>query len=202
MFAGYFFLLNNCFLLNSLSGVVFEYQRIKIINAMKQIETEITIEATAEKVWQVLTDFESYPKWNPFVRSISGTAREGEKIKVFLKPPDAKGMTFHPKVKKSEPGKEFRWKGQLGLPGIFDGEHYFLLNEISSKRTHLTHGEKFSGLLIPFMGGMIDKTREGFELMNKTLKKECERQAKPARAKKIIKKRPGTGGKKDSKASG
>ncbi len=158
---------------------------------MKQIETEITIEASAEKVWQVLTNFEDYPRWNPFVRSISGTNKEGEKLKVFLKPPDGKGMTFHPEVKKSEPGKEFRWKGKLGVPGIFDGEHYFLLEEISSKRTHFVHGEKFSGILVPFMGNILDKTKEGFELMNKTLKKECERQSKTAQGNRAVTKNPG-----------
>ncbi len=39
---------------------------------MKQIETEILINAKPDKVWQVLTDFESHSKWNPFIKSISG----------------------------------------------------------------------------------------------------------------------------------
>lgn len=160
---------------------------------MKKIETEIIIEATTETIWQVLTDFENYPKWNPFVRSISGTKNVGEKIDVFLKPPEGKGMTFHPKIKKFEPGKEFRWKGKLGLTGIFDGEHYFILEEISAKRTRFIHGEKFSGLLVPFMGKLLDNTREGFVLMNKTLKKECERREKPAKTKTSVKNIPGKG---------
>lgn len=155
---------------------------------MKTLETEIIIEATAEKVWQVLTDFENHPKWNPFIRSISGGKKEGEKLNVSLKPPEGKGITFHPRVKKFNPGKEFSWKGKLGLPGIFDGEHYFVLDEISAKRTRFIHGEKFSGVLVPFMGNILEKTKDGFILMNKTLKKECERQEKPVKVKKLIKK--------------
>lgn len=158
---------------------------------MKTLETEISIEATTEKVWLVLTDFENHPKWNPFIHSISGGKKEGEKLKVFLKPPEGKGMTFHPMVKKFEPGKEFRWKGKLGLPGIFDGEHYFILEEIGAKRTRFIHGENFSGLLVPFMGSVLENTRNGFILMNKALKKECENRAKPSKAKKLIKKKPG-----------
>jgi uncharacterized membrane protein len=34
---------------------------------MKEIHTEIEINAPAEKVWRVLTDFAAYPEWNPFV---------------------------------------------------------------------------------------------------------------------------------------
>ncbi len=158
---------------------------------MKTLETEIIIEAASEKVWQVLTDFENHPKWNPFIRSISGGNKEGEKLIVSLKLPEGKGMTFHPRILKFEPGKEFRWKGKLGLPGIFDGEHYFILEEISAKRTRFIHGEKFSGLLVPLMGNILEKTKDGFMLMNKSLKKECERQEKPAKTIKLIKKNPG-----------
>src|SRR5208337_3854746 len=43
---------------------------------MKEIHTEIEINAPAEKVWKVLTDFAAYPEWNPFVRCGAG-ARSG-----------------------------------------------------------------------------------------------------------------------------
>lgn len=36
-------------------------------------------------------------------------------------------MTFKPKILIVEPNKEFRWKGKLGINGIFDGKHYFIL---------------------------------------------------------------------------
>lgn len=156
---------------------------------MKTIETEIIIEATTERVWQVLTDFKNHPKWNPFIRSISGEKKEGEKLIVFLKPPEGKGMTFHPMIKKFEPAKEFRWKGKLALPGVFDGEHYFILEEISAKRTRFVHGEKFTGLLVLFMGKVLEKTKEGFVMMNKKLKKECERRQKPAIVKRPARKK-------------
>ena len=32
---------------------------------MNRIETEISIDAKPQKVWQVLTDFEQYPNWKP-----------------------------------------------------------------------------------------------------------------------------------------
>ena len=75
---------------------------------MKEISTEIEIDASAERVWQVLTDFSSFPDWNPFVQSLEGAVREGERIKVRLK-----GMTFRPTVLKFEPNSEFRWRALL-----------------------------------------------------------------------------------------
>jgi uncharacterized protein YndB with AHSA1/START domain len=35
---------------------------------MKEIRTEILINAQAYKVWKALTDFNSYPSWNPFIK--------------------------------------------------------------------------------------------------------------------------------------
>ena len=39
---------------------------------MKELHSEIEIDASAERVWGILTDFASYPEWNPFIRRISG----------------------------------------------------------------------------------------------------------------------------------
>lgn len=69
----------------------------------------------------------------------------------------------------------FRWIGRLLIPLIFDGEHYFQLEEIDGK-TKLTHGEKFSGLLIPYFkwSGIAMETKSSFESMNEALKERSE----------------------------
>jgi uncharacterized protein YndB with AHSA1/START domain len=64
----------------------------------KEIKTEILINATPEKVWSILIEFDKYPNWNPFIKSITGNVLTGNKITVRLEPPEAKGMTFKPKV--------------------------------------------------------------------------------------------------------
>jgi hypothetical protein len=39
---------------------------------VKILESEIVIQAAAERIWDILMDFESYPEWNPFIRNIAG----------------------------------------------------------------------------------------------------------------------------------
>lgn len=141
---------------------------------MKQIETEIIINAAPEKIWKVLLDFENYPRWNPFIRSIKGETKVGEKLSISIKPPDGMGMSFTPVVLNLEPKKELRWKGKLGMKGIFDGEHYFKLVDDAHGSTKFIQGEKFSGILVPLMPKALEKTKEGFEQMNKAVKEECE----------------------------
>ena len=143
---------------------------------MKNIQTEILILADTAKVWDVLMNFDSYPKWNPFITSISGERKLGNRLTVSINPPGGKGMTFKPNILTLEANKEFRWKGKLGINGIFDGEHYFILEVLENDKTKFIHGEKFSGLLVPFVSKMLDKTHKGFQLMNESIKKECEKE--------------------------
>ncbi|MBE0662486.1 MAG: SRPBCC domain-containing protein [Bacteroidales bacterium] len=143
---------------------------------MKKIETQIIIESDSKTVWNVLTDFENHPNWNPFIKSIRGNKAVGQNLTVFLKPPESNGMTFKPVILTFEPYKEFRWKGKLGIKGIFDGEHYFIIEALNKQQTRFIHGETFSGLLVLIMGKVLNKTKAGFELMNQAIKKECEKQ--------------------------
>jgi hypothetical protein len=141
---------------------------------MKNIQTEILINTDITKVWDVLMNFDSYPKWNPFITSISGEPKLGKRLTVSINPPGGKGMTFKPTILTLESNKEFRWKGKLGINGIFDGEHYFILEFLENDKTNFIHGEKFSGLLVPLVGKILDKTKKGFQLMNESIKNECE----------------------------
>ena len=143
---------------------------------MKNIQTEILINTDITKVWDVLMNFDSYPKWNPFITSISGERKLGNRLTVSINPPGGKGMTFKPNILTLEANKEFRWKGKLGINGIFDGEHYFILESVDKDITKFIHGEKFSGLLVTLVGKMLDKTQKGFQLMNESIKKECEKE--------------------------
>jgi len=143
---------------------------------MYQLETQIDIEAPVERVWSLLADFSSYPEWNPFVRSIEGDLVVGESLKLFLQPPGGKGMQFRPVVLTAEPNREFRWKGRLFLPGIFDGEHYFQLDAKPGAGIIFRHGEIFTGILVPIFRRSLDNDiKQGFIAMNEALKREAEK---------------------------
>jgi len=143
---------------------------------MKEIITHIEINASPQRVWSILTDFESYPQWNPFLRSLSGEPKEGSRLKVFIQPPGSRGRAFNPVVLKAEPGKELRWLGHLFIPGLFDGEHRLLIEPTRGSTSIFTQSEKFKGLLVPLFWKSLDRnTREGFNQMNEALKRLAER---------------------------
>lgn len=142
---------------------------------MKELRTEISITAPPNRIWHLLTDFASYPMWNPFIRRAIGEPREGAQLEIYLQPSGAKGMTFRPRVLKAEPDRELRWLGHFLIPGLFDGEHIFTIEPLEAGRVRFVQREIFRGFLVPLFARWLEKdTRRGFEEMNMALKLRAE----------------------------
>lgn len=139
-----------------------------------EIHTQIHIDAPPEAVWQVLTDFDGYADWNPFITSSAGKPEVGEKLINRLEPPGGRAMTFKPEITAVEAGKTLEWLGKLGFSGLFDGRHRFEI-EASPTGTKLTQAESFDGVLVGLMKKSLDnQTKSGFEAMNLALKAKVE----------------------------
>ena len=146
------------------------------LTVMRNLKTDIVINAPSEAVWNILMDHESYPTWNPFIKQISGTTQPGKYLSVELQAGTNKPMQFKPVVITNSQGHEFRWKGKLFVKGIFDGEHYFIVEPVGSDQTRFIHGENFTGILSGLMLKMIEEdTLAGFQAMNTALKNQAEK---------------------------
>jgi hypothetical protein len=142
---------------------------------MKQeIKTEIVIESTRDRVYEILTNLSSYEKWNPFIIKSEGEVKTGNTIINTMKNGE-KEVVFKPRILKAEKGEAFEWLGSLFFKGLFDGHHYFHIQQLEENKINLIHGEKFSGII----SGMIlrnigNQTRENFVKMNRALKTMAE----------------------------
>lgn len=134
------------------------------------LHTEIIINTNPQKVWEHLTDFSSYPSWNPFITSISGCPEKGNELEALIG-----GMKFKPEVLESVPNKKLVWMGKLLFKGLFDGKHSFELIEKEGSCKFI-QSEKFTGILVPlFRKKLMTDTKKGFEEMNKALKQRAEK---------------------------
>jgi len=143
---------------------------------MQEIKTEIEINATPEQVWQVLTNFESYADWNPYIVRASGKAAGGEHLKLTLRQPDGKEKELKAIVTKVMQSQELRWQGFKYLGGLDDFEHIISIEELEPGRVKLVQRDQSSGLVVPFRS---DSAREsiqaGYQAMNKALKERLEK---------------------------
>lgn len=140
----------------------------------KTVETEIEINASVEKVWQILSDFENFPVWNPFVIKALGKPKVGEVLQIEVQLPESRLLKFTPKVLIAEPNKELRWVGTMPL-GMFRGEHFYQIEALGENKIRFVHGEHFSGWTVSLIWKLVGKSIEkGYRLMNEALKKEAE----------------------------
>jgi hypothetical protein len=145
----------------------------------REIHAEALIDAPPARVWRLLTDFASYQDWNPFFREAAGELRAGATVRVRVEIPGQGTRVFTPRIVELTPERELTWIGRLVLPGLFDGEHGFLLEPVDGgRRTLLVQHENFSGLLLPLFSAELEAaTRRGFEAMNAALRHAAERAA-------------------------
>jgi hypothetical protein len=143
---------------------------------MKEIRSEIEIGSSPDKVWQLLI---SSPGYVPDgIREAVKDRRVGSKLKVYIGTEGGKGALFTVRLLVAEPGRELRWKGNLWIPGLFDGEHAFEIKPIPDNqgggKVLFLQSEKFSGLFLLFLSKTIKNTKEEFDKMNVTLKQRAE----------------------------
>lgn len=135
-----------------------------------KIETKIKINGSKETIWKILTDFNDYKNWNPFIKAISGDLKEGSQLTAQID-----DMKFKPKVLVVKRYQEFEWIGKLLLPRIFDGQHKFEIIDNKDGSCSFLHSEQFKGVLVPFMKKKLENNvKENFQKMNVALKNKVE----------------------------
>jgi hypothetical protein len=141
---------------------------------MKEIRTEIEIQAAPEMVWQTIIDLEKWTEWNPFIHHIIGKAKLGEEVDITVTS-QPKDMILHCTVIKTEPNKELRWKYHVVSPFLFRGEHSFIIEKTKENRIRFIDREICNGLLVFTQAKNMDTaTRRGFEEMDIALKERVE----------------------------
>lgn len=138
---------------------------------MKKFSASITINASAERVWEILTDASGYPKWDVNMDRIEGKLSIGETVKFFTK---LSAQAFPVKVTEFEANRKMVLTG--GMPfGLFKSERTHTLTPTKDGQTQFHTEEVFSGLLLPIFGRNIPDLTENFRGFAAALKKRAEK---------------------------
>jgi hypothetical protein len=144
---------------------------------VKRLRTDVDIDATPERVWEVLTDLAGYPAWNPFIVRAEGVVETGRRLTLTMQPVGGRATTLRPRLVEVDAPRRLRWRGTVGVPGLLDAEHTFTL-EPRRSGTRLVHQEDFRGLLVPLLAASLDRgTLPAFVAMNEALKSRAEQAA-------------------------
>ena len=130
---------------------------------------EITIDATPEEVWSVLTDAPGYAAWNPLLVPVSGDFSEGAEVEYRMTQPNGKQSTMKARVRKVVAPDLL---GQhAGIPGVLTADHTWRL-EPTPGGTRVIQHEVDNGVAMLFWDSSW--VQPAYERVNLALKHRVE----------------------------
>ena len=149
----------------------------RILRASAPVE----ISASAEAVWSVLIDLDSYGEWNPFTPKIEGQLTVGSPVDLHVRlrersATDEKLYSRREWVTAVEKPRKLAWETKVIFPFLLHAEKEQLITPIDQQSCSYYTIDKFSGLLYPIIALLYKKRIEkGFDETAAALKDRCER---------------------------
>jgi uncharacterized protein YndB with AHSA1/START domain len=144
---------------------------------MFTIDRTLEIDAPADVVWAVLTDFSRYGEWNPFVPEARCDLRPGGAIEMQVRLRE-KPQFQREWVNSVGPGQTFSYSMKPVPLGALRSERIQTVEALADGRTRYTSHFEIAGWLQPLITGIFgDGMRKGFEGMALGLKQRAEAEA-------------------------
>jgi hypothetical protein len=137
------------------------------------LRAELELDASADEVWRVLTDYDAYPRWNPVVVRVGGEPREGARASETVRTDRGREMTFTTVVLTVTPGRELARRGRPAVPGLFTGVHRWQVTTKGPGRVLVVQTERLTGLLVPLLRRRLATVgRAQFHAVNQALARQ------------------------------
>ncbi len=142
------------------------------IMAQKEYVLTIALDNSKEEVWQAISDFKSYEKWNSVLSMRNNDALEiGKKFSVTIHN-EGKDSRFKAKTLSKEENNGFSAQQKVLGKWFFSATHYFIIEalERSSSRVNFSQKWHLKGIVAVLFKKQIYKQLELFNTMNTELK--------------------------------
>jgi hypothetical protein len=143
---------------------------------MHEIQSSVDIDASAEMVWAILTDFASYRRWNPFIRAIAGKPADRNRLTLTLQCQGHQPLSTRCTLTRVREPRELRWRRHRIVPAFLSSEHRFRIESLAAGGVRFHHSERVNGLFASLLGrGWLRAAEQDFHAMNHALKTRAER---------------------------
>lgn len=143
---------------------------------MKEINTEIRISSTPDKVRETLMDLENWSTWNPIVNNIEGDLNLGGKLSITIS--DSKGndsKKYDAIITELDKNERFSFLAKMMAKFMFSAERIIELKP-DGKETIFTQREIYTGVMVALFWKKLSTDAVGLlNSMNQALKKEVEK---------------------------
>jgi hypothetical protein len=116
----------------------------------RAVEHRIGVQAPAEIVWEVISDFPAWKEWNPVHPRMEGELRIGTTLVVDFVVGDAPPTTIMPIVQDWVPYEQLHWRTKR-LRGFVTAIRYIEIDKKGDQNAIFSNGELFMGPLVRFV---------------------------------------------------
>jgi len=143
---------------------------------MREIRTEIALEASAERVWELLVDCSLYPQWNPLFHQATGQKNAGGQLELIVNLPEISPFVVRPKLLAVEPQTSYCWRYTWFFAGLLTWKYSAALESLAPHRLKFIQSSAFGGILGPLFDlSLRASVSHGLEQMNKAIKRWGEK---------------------------
>ena len=129
--------------------------------------------ATAERLWEVLTDFGGWNRWNPHEVEVEGALGFGAPISLTERLPDLGERQVLARLGVWEPNAQLVWIERRGF--LFRTLRYFEIEELERGACIVSHGTVFTGLRAElFHDKHRSRIRPAYQAISEALKRTAE----------------------------
>lgn len=109
-----------------------------------RIEARVGVRASSERLWEILSDFPHWSRWNPYETEVEGTIAFGGTVALTERLPDMAERRVAARIGDWQPYAQLVWGERRGF--LFSSIRYFEIEELEPGSCIVANGVIFSGL--------------------------------------------------------
>jgi hypothetical protein len=140
----------------------------------RAVEHRIGVQAPAEIVWEVVSDFQSWHEWNPLYRKAEGQLKIGTAMTLEQHLPGQPATVIAPIVQDWVPYEQLHWRSKR-VGGFVTAIRYLEIEDMGAGSSTFSNGELFIGMLLRLISrDERRKLRAAFTEMGEAVRDRAE----------------------------
>jgi hypothetical protein len=139
-----------------------------------KIEHRIGVQTPAPVIWEMVSNVNGWPAWNPLYPKARGEVGFGAELELEVALPGEAPRTIKPKVTDWTPGEQIIWQLSM-MGGLIRTTRYIELETLDNGNCIFSNGEIFEGPLMRLIGKRTQKAiKAGFRAFGETVRDRAE----------------------------
>jgi hypothetical protein len=139
-----------------------------------KIEHRIGVQCPGPVVWDLVSDVNGWPAWNPLYPKARGEVGFGAELELEVALPGEAPRTIKPKVTDWTPGEQIIWQLSM-MGGLIRSTRYIEIETLDNGNCIFSNGEFFEGPAMRLIGKKTQKAiKAGFRAFGETVRDRAE----------------------------